>query len=124
MGSRTRDYQQMAIAILAIATAALGFAIWTRDFDLTVPETGNLTVIFLYWVRLVGPLVAVVLYFATLLSVSRILAKDKNVVGADLVRQPVFWLYWLMTTLALMFLAGFLSDLIVAWGGNNGLPTG
>ena len=112
----------MAIALLAIATAALGFAIWTQDFDLALPETDDLTIAFFYWVQVVAPLVAIVLYFAMLLSVSRILARTENVVGMDLVRQPIFWLYWLMITLAIMFLAGFSSDLVLAWDGSSTPP--
>lgn len=122
MGQPTQQYQQMAIALLAIATAALGFAIWTQDFDLALPETDDLTIAFFYWVQVVAPLVAIVLYFAMLLSVSRILARTENVVGMDLVRQPIFWLYWLMITLAIMFLAGFSSDLVLAWDGSSTPP--
>ena len=112
----------MAIALLAIATAALGFAIWTQDFDLSAPKSNNLTIAFFYWVQVVAPLVAIVLYFAMMLSVSRILARTENVVGKDLVRQPIFWLYWLMITLAIMFLAGFSSDLVMAWDSGDAPP--
>ena len=109
----------MAIALLAIATAALGLAIWTQDFDLTLPETDNLTIALFYWVQVATPLVAIVLYFAMLLSVSRILARTENVVGLDLVREPIFWLYWLMITLAIMFFAEFSSGLVMAWDSGN-----
>ena len=119
MGQPTQQYQQMAIALLAIATAALGFAIWTQDFDLTLPETDNLTIALFYWVQVATPLVAIVLYFAMLLSVSRILARTENVVGLDLVREPIFWLYWLMITLAIMFFAEFSSGLVMAWDSGN-----
>lgn len=56
MGPRARDYQQMAIAILAVATAALGFAIWAQDFDFAYPAKTDSVMTFLYVVRMVAPL--------------------------------------------------------------------
>ena len=122
MGPRTRDYQQMAIAALAIATVAMGFALWDSDFDLTFPKTDNFYILWFYWVQVFGPFVAVIFYFGTLVSVIRILGRDRNVTGRHLVSQPFSWLYWQMVTLSLMLWAGFLSDLIAAQGSGKPLP--
>ena len=122
MGPRTRDYQQMAIAALAIATVAMGFALWDSDFDLTFPKTDNFNILWFYLVQVVGPFVAVIFYFGTLVSVIGILRRDRNVTGQHLVSQPFSWLYWQMVTLSLMLWAGFLSDLIAALGSGKPLP--
>ena len=63
MGPMTRDYQQMAVAILAIATAAFGFALWQQDFDLTYPRGRPVEVLLLYWVTVSAPFVAAIFYF-------------------------------------------------------------
>ena len=55
MEPRTRDYQQMAIAVLAIATAALGFAIWAQDLDLAYPVKPDSGMMLLYGVRVATP---------------------------------------------------------------------
>ena len=122
MGPRTRAYHQMAIAVLAIATAALGIALWAQDFDLTRPQSENRWIATLYWTQVASISVAILLYFATFASVARMLWQERNVTGRDLVRRPVVWLYFQMAALALLFLAGFLSDLIAAQGSGKPLP--
>lgn len=122
MGPRTRAYHQMAIAVLAIATAALGIALWAQDFDLARPNSANQWIATLYWTQAASISVAILLYFATFTLVVRMLWQERNVTGRDLVRQPVVWLYFQMAALALLFLAGFLSDLIAAQGNDQPLP--
>ena len=119
MESPTRDYQQMAIAILAIATAALGFALWTQDFDLAQPEPKNSWLLRLYWTQLAGIVVAVVCYFVTFAAVIKMLWQGHPVTGQDLVRYPLAGLYIQMVILALLFLTGYASDLIAAWNSGN-----
>lgn len=48
--------------------------------------------------------------------------QERNVTGRDLVRRPAVWLYFQMAALALLFRAGFLSDLIAAQGNGKPLP--
>lgn len=110
----TRDYQQMAIAVLAIATAALGLGLWTQDFDLTLPKSENAWFIRLYWARAAGIVAAVSFYFVTFAAVLKILWQDHAVTGRDLVRYPLAGLYIQMVILALIFLAEFFSGLIAA----------
>ena len=118
----TRDYQQMAIALLAIATAALGLGIWAQDFDLTPPDAENPWFIWLYWARVAGVGAAVSFYFVTLSAVLKILWQAHAVTGRDLVRYPLAGLYIQMIVLAFLFLSGYASDLIAAWHSGN-MPT-
>ena len=101
----TRDYQQMAVAILAIATAALGFGLWSQD--LAPPEIGETL---LHHVQPALGLIATALYLGTFVSVGRILAQEGRVTGQDLVARPMVWLYLQMLALALLFFAGHYAD--------------
>lgn len=114
MGPRTRDYQQMAIAILAIATAALGFAIWAQDLDLAYPVKPDSEMMLLYGVRVVTPIIAIVFYFLTFITVGNILGRDRNVTGVLVVRRPIVWLYLQMVTLSILFLSEYVSELVIA----------
>ena len=105
MKDGTRDYQQMAVAILAIATAALGFGLWSQD--LAPPETGGTL---LHRAQPALGLIATALYFGTFVSVGRILAQEGRVTGQDLVTRPMVWLYLQMLALALSFFAGHYAD--------------
>lgn len=122
MESPTRDYQQMAIAILAIATAALGFALWAQDFDLTPPESENPWLVRLYWMQLAGIVIAVGCYFVTFTMVLKLLWQRHPVTGRDLVRYPLAWLYVQMVVLAFLFLTGHAPDLFAALGSDS-MPT-
>ena len=112
MEQRIRDYQQMALAILAIATAALGFALWTQDFDAALPDTGNKWISYLHFVRIGCTIGALIFYFVTFASVAAIVGRRHDGASRNLARQPIVLLYLQMMILAALFLAGFLSDLL------------
>lgn len=105
MTAGTREYQQMAVAILAIATAALGFGLWGQD--LAPSEIGGAP---LRYARRSLGLVATISYFGTFVSVGRILAQEGRITGQDLVTRPMAWLYLQMLALALLFFAGYYAD--------------
>lgn len=111
MESRTRDYHQMAITILAIATAAIGVGLWAPDFDWSLPQVRNYPLAVLYWARISSVVAATFIYFATLVATAQLLVRDRNVTGKDLVRGPLFLLYLQMGHLAFLFLMGFLYAL-------------
>ena len=73
MDPRTRENQQMAIGILAIATAAMGFALWQQDFDLTYPSGHSAEIVIAYWVAIAAPFVAAIFYFLTFITVGEVL---------------------------------------------------
>ena len=112
MPDGTRDYQQMAVAILAIATAALGFGLWNQDFAL--PETGDPRILLLHYVQRGLGVLATILYFAAFITVGRILWQKERVTGQDLVTRPMVWLYLQMFALALLFLVGNIADITAA----------
>ena len=113
MGPQTRHYQQLAIAILAIASAALGFSFWSHDFDLAFPKCGSLDIQLWYWLRVVSPLVAALLFFALMVSVGNLFGHNRIVTAVDLVRGPLSWLYWEMAALTTLFISGYAPDLII-----------
>ena len=118
MTDGTRDYQQMAVAILAIATAALGFGLWGQD--LAPPETGDAL---LHYVQPALSVIATIFYFGTFTTVGWILGRKGRVTGQDLVFLPVVWLYLQMFVLALSFFAGYFADITAAGpGGPAGMP--
>ena len=114
----TRDYQQMAVAILAIATAALGFGLWSQDF--APPETGGAL---LPYVRQGLGVIATIFYFGTFIAVGWVLRRKGPVTGQDLVIYPVLWLYLQVLALALLFFVGYFADITATGpGGPAGMP--
>ena len=122
MDPRTRDYQQMAIGILAIATAAMGFALWQQDFDLTYPSGHSAEIVIAYWVAIVAPFVAAIFYFLTFITVGEVLGRESGVTGLEVVRSSVVWLYLQMLTLSIMFFVNYLSELILAIASAGTMP--
>lgn len=119
MESRTRDYHQMAITILAIATAAIGIGLWASDFDWSLPPSRESRLVVLYWVRVSIVLAATCFYFATFVATTRLLVRDRNVTGEDLARGPLILLYLQMGHLAFLFLSGALYALIPDLDGSS-----
>ena len=113
MSPQSRHYQQLAMAVLAMASAALGFSFWTHDFDLDYPANCDAVLQIYFWVRVASPPMAVVLFFAVLSSVGRLFAPNRLVNAADLIRGPFFWFYWEMSALSLLFLAEYIPALII-----------
>ena len=107
MTDGTRDYQQMAVAILAIATAALGFGLWSQD--LAPLETGGTP---LRYAQPALGLIATIFYFGAFIAVGWILGRRGRVTGQDLVTYPMLWLYLQMFALALLFFVGYFADII------------
>lgn len=120
MTDGTREYQQMAVAILAIATAALGFGLWSQN--LAPPEIGGTPL--RYAQRALG-LIATIFYFGTFVSVGRLLAQKGRITGQDLVTRPMVWLYLQMLALALLFFAGHYAEYLAEFtAAGQGGPAG
>ena len=104
--SQTPDRQQHVLAILAIATASIGVALFGGGLNLISLE-GELTglLLFLTIAKSFAVLAAVFLYFSVFISVIRITAQDRPVSGREVAYGPLLWLYWEMFFLALIFLA-------------------
>ena len=114
MTDGTRDYQQMAVAILAIATAALGFGLWNQDFDAIPPETGDPWILLFHYAQPAFGFLTTIFYFGAFATVVRILGHKGRVTGQDLVTRPMVWLYLQMFALTLSFFAGHFADITVA----------
>ncbi len=105
MSVKLSDRQSQAVAILAIATAAIGFGLFGVDLDLKVPSAENPEIASKFIANLLCILTALGFYFAVFLTSGRILAQNQSVPGHQLVRGPLNWMYWEMVSLALIFLA-------------------
>lgn len=106
MNFKRPDRHQQALAILAIATAAIGVSLFGGGLNLDRPSDGS-TGPFL-WLTIgksFAILFAVAAYFLVFTSVIRILGLERPVTGQEIVSGPLLWLYWEMFILALIFMA-------------------
>ena len=101
--SNPRDRHQLAVAILAIATAVIGFGLFGADFQTAgdspwSPRDGinseSLLVLAFF---------ALVSYALVVVSAGRILLREHNPSGVDLVKGPLFWMAVEIIPLALIF---------------------
>lgn len=109
------DRHQIAIAILAIATAALGFGLfgielnvvesnWTPGFNFGL-QTG----------KFVAVLSAIGFYFVVLFTVGRLLQSDE-ISGQDLTFGPLQLLFLEMFSLAMLYMFTIIEELAVKLG--------
>ena len=86
------DRHQLAIAILAIATAAVGFGLF--GFNLKIDPVslaltgipGATSILFSFVV------LTLLVYAILVISISRLLLRDENPTGRDLVGGPFYWM--------------------------------
>ncbi len=114
MTGKPPDRHQLAVAILAIATAAIGFGLFAQFDGPSAPKPE------LQMVGLVADLISVsrfvlisltvVSYFLLLEKVSRLLSRD-NLSGSELVNGPMTWLFVEMACLTGLHLSSLLIGL-------------
>ena len=100
------DRHQLAIAILAIATAARGFGLFGTDVKLGIDLSDAGTTATLRWFRFGLVVVALVCYAGVMVTVGRILFREDNATGRELVLGPMRWMVLEMLSLALVFVIG------------------
>ena len=106
MSSKRPDRHQQALAILAIATAAVGVGFFGGGLDLHRPSDELKGIVLLLTIAIsFAVLFAVGAYFLVFTSVIRILGLERSVTGREIVGGPLLWLYWEMFVLVLIFLA-------------------
>ena len=100
----------MAVAILAIATAAIGFGLFGSDvqFGELIRAPGLSRDI--QWARLAGVAFATICYFVVLITVGRILSNDK-ISGKELTNGPIVWFYMEMVSLAWLYILSVIEGL-------------
>ncbi len=110
---KTPDRLQLAVAILAIATAAIGFGLFGVETEIgsLVKEPGYTQG--MQVAKIVGMVTSGVFYFRVLLSVARILP-DNKATGHQLVQGPVQWFYMEMVSLGGLFLLKVAEELASA----------
>ena len=104
MSVKLSDRQNQTVAILAIATAAVGFGLFGVDIDLQIPSAENPEINLGFIVHTFTIPAALLFYGAVLVTSARILGRDGSVTGIELVRGPLAWMYGEMVSLALIFL--------------------
>ena len=104
------DRHQLAIAILAIATAAIGFGLFGGDLPVGELIREDRFAAGIQYLKLMLIAVVVVSYFAVAISVARILPEDR-VTGRQLAYGPMQWLVIEMAALAALYLILLIAEL-------------
>ncbi|MCE2499753.1 MAG: hypothetical protein J4G13_02695 [Dehalococcoidia bacterium] len=110
MEPKAPDRHQLAVAILAIATAAIGFGLFGSDLDLGELTTASGLAREIQWAKLIGAAATTVFYFMVLITVGRMLSND-NISGRQLTNGPIMWLYMEMISLAWIYFVRLMEDL-------------
>ena len=106
---QTMDRQNQALAILAIATAAIGFGLFGPDWELQIPTAKDPEVSFILIAQIFGIVITLFAYFLVLITSGRILARDDKVTGLELITGSMAWL--VVEALGLGWI--FLSNLLI-----------
>lgn len=104
MGVKLSDRQNQALAILAIATAAIGFGLLGADWELQSPDKQSAGISLIYVTQLTAVLGAIVSYFAVLWDTAKALRREDTVTGLELVHGPMLSMAGEMICLAGLFL--------------------
>ena len=102
--------QNQALAILAIATAAIGFGLFGSDWQWRTLASNDPYAPLLYTVQSLGIVVPSIAYFLVLVTSGMILARDNRVSGLQLIQGPMIWLTIEMMGLGLLFLGNHLVE--------------
>ena len=110
MNIKPPDPYQLAVAILAIATAAIGFGLFGNNFQIgeLAPAPGQPRAFQV--VKLAGLVSTTLFYFLVLVTVSRMLSKDK-IANQELVNGPMVWFYLEMVSLTVLYFFGIIEEL-------------
>ena len=112
MRQRLPDYHQLAVAILAIATAAIGFGLFGGALSVGefISANGFNLVRSFQVAKLVGAVASVTFYFLVVVDVAAIFQKDE-VSGQRIRNGPMFWFFLEMVSLGGLFLVNVLEEL-------------
>ena len=111
MIAKPPDRHQLAVAILAIATAAIGFGLFGGDVSVGKFELVDGFTAGIQGAKLAMITTAIVCYFAGAISVIRVLREDQ-ITGERLVSGPMQWLVIEMVALAELYLVLLIAELL------------
>ena len=110
MSAQSRHFQSQAVAILAIATAVVGFGLFGTDFQSgSILWTGGLNGV-IARIKLILAMAAVGFYFAAMLSVRKIMRQRDEVTGAQIANWPLSLTFAETIDVGLIFLIGILEE--------------
>lgn len=109
MSGKSSDRQNQAVAILAIATAAIGFGLFGADLELQFPSARDLRLEIEFVAKFIGIIITSVAYLLVLLTTGIILERDDRVTGSELVKGPVAWMVFEVLGLGWIFVGNLLS---------------
>ena len=111
MTTKSPDGHQLAVGILAIATAAIGFGIFGGNFALgELVQTPGLAKQ-IQWAKLTSIVATTTFYFLVLVTVGRLLPR-RQISGRELVNGPMAWLYLEMVSLAGLYFFRVIEELV------------
>ena len=115
MKSKPPDRYQLAIVILAIATAAIGFGLFGGGVQLGELVEAPGLARQMQRLKLALTAFAALFYFLVLVTVSRMLSSDEisGISGKELTNGPMTWLYMEMISLAGLHIFGVIEELTV-----------
>jgi hypothetical protein len=110
MSSVPSSGHQLAIAIVAIATAAIGFGLFGADIQIGVFEWTTGLVSSVQLGRLFGLVATTVFYFLVVISVGRLLP-DGEITGRQLTDGPMQWFFLEMVSLGGLYIIDVIDQL-------------
>lgn len=114
MNEQAKHWHPLAIAILAIATAALGFGLLQADMVARIQwelRSESLLVVVLAWLKVYAGLVAILAYFEVIRQVHRVLHTVSPVVS-NITKGPLIAMIVEMAALTGLFIFGFISGAV------------
>lgn len=110
MSAQSRHFQSQAVAILAIATAVVGFGLFGTDFQTgSILWTGGLSGA-IARMKLIFAMAAVASYIAAMLSVWAIMRQKDEVTGVQIANGPLLLTFGETIDVGLIFLVGILEE--------------
>ena len=106
MNSRTYHYQTLAVTILAIATAVIGFGLFSSEQLAGINLRGSSQTLLAPAFKLAFGLNALAQYGILIGSVSGLLKQETPVTGRQVAHGPLLQMAWIMASVALIFIIG------------------
>ena len=110
MSPKSPDRHQLAVAILAIATAAIGFGLFGSDVQFGEFVRAPSLTRDILWARLVGVALATGSYFIVLITVGKMLPNEE-ISGKELANGPIVWFLMEMLSLAWIYVLNVIEEL-------------
>ena len=106
MNPQTRHFQTLAVTILAIATAVIGFGLFGSDQLAGIEFRGTSGMVLAATLKLLLGLHALAQYGVLILSVGGLLRQRTTVTGQQVAHGPLLQMALVMASVALIYIIG------------------